>query len=130
MANTHQVALVTGASSGMGKVIAQQLIKDGLTVVAAARRVEQMDDLKALGAHPVAMDVSDEASRKSAVAEITNKFLRSDTALDYMGFLMNKYAGDQNKMKREMIGSIVMTRYNSKTYRVDDVDFNMSPRSK
>ncbi len=86
MANTHQVALVTGASSGMGKVIAQQLIKDGLTVVVAARRVEQMDDLKALGAHPVAMDVSDKASRKSAVAEITNKFGGVDVLVNNAGF--------------------------------------------
>ena len=52
MANAKQVALVTGASSGMGKVIARRLIRDGLTVIVAARRVEQMADLKALGAYP------------------------------------------------------------------------------
>ena len=42
MASTQKTALVTGASSGMGKVIAKQLIRDGLTVIVAARRVEQI----------------------------------------------------------------------------------------
>lgn len=86
MANTQKTALVTGASSGMGKVIAKQLIKDGLTVVVAARRVEQMDDLKDLGAHPVAMDVSDDAGRKAALAEITAKFGGVDVLVNCAGF--------------------------------------------
>lgn len=29
-----------------------------------------------------------------------------------------------------MIGSVVLTDYNNKTYRVDDVDFTMNPESK
>ncbi|WP_262518333.1 oxidoreductase [Agrobacterium tumefaciens] len=86
MASTQKTALVTGASSGMGKVIAKKLIRDGLTVIVAARRVEQMDDLKALGAHPVALDVADEASRKSAVAEITETFGGVDVLVNNAGF--------------------------------------------
>ncbi len=86
MAIARKTALVTGASSGMGKVIAKQLIKDGLTVIVAARRVEQMDDLRALGAHPIALDVADEASRKSAVAEITQQFGGVDVLVNNAGF--------------------------------------------
>ncbi|MBK5570787.1 oxidoreductase [Ensifer sp. SSB1] len=86
MAIARKTALVTGASSGMGKVIAKQLIKDGLTVIVAARRVEQMDDLRALGAHPVSLDVADEASRKSAVAEITQQFGGVDVLVNNAGF--------------------------------------------
>jgi NAD(P)-dependent dehydrogenase (short-subunit alcohol dehydrogenase family) len=86
MAITKKTALVTGASSGMGKVIAKQLVRDGLTVIAAARRVEQMDDLRALGAYPVALDVADEASRKSVIAEITEKFGGVDVLVNNAGF--------------------------------------------
>lgn len=86
MSSTQKIALVTGASSGMGKVIAKQLIKDGLTVVVAARRMAQMDDLKALGAYPVALDVSNDASRKAAVAEITDKFGGVDVLVNNAGF--------------------------------------------
>lgn len=35
----------------------------------------------------------------------------------------------QDSFKREIIGSIVLTDYNNKTYRIDDVDFNSSPSS-
>lgn len=86
MANKQQVALVTGASSGMGKVIAKRLLKDGLTVVVAARRVDQMNDLKALGAFPVALDVSDEASRQAVVAGIIEKFGNVDILVNNAGF--------------------------------------------
>ena len=36
----------------------------------------------------------------------------------------------QDNFRKEIIGSIVLTRYNNKTYRVDDVDFKSSPESK
>jgi len=58
---SRKSALVTGASSGMGKEIARRLIRDGYQVFVAARRVDEMDDLKALGAEPLRMDISVEA---------------------------------------------------------------------
>jgi NAD(P)-dependent dehydrogenase (short-subunit alcohol dehydrogenase family) len=81
-----QTALVTGASSGLGKVIAKQLIKDGLTVIVAARRVGQMDDLKTLGAHPIALDVSKEESITAAVSEIEERFGGVDVLVNNAGF--------------------------------------------
>jgi NAD(P)-dependent dehydrogenase (short-subunit alcohol dehydrogenase family) len=62
------VALVTGASSGLGARFAQVLAGAGARVVAAARRVERLEalcaDIAAAGgqARAVAMDVEDEAS--------------------------------------------------------------------
>lgn len=53
-----KTALVTGASSGMGKAIARRLIQDGYQVYVAARNVEKMTDLVSLGAHPLRMDIS------------------------------------------------------------------------
>ncbi|MDO9608820.1 MAG: oxidoreductase [Brevundimonas sp.] len=54
-------ALVTGASSGMGKEIAKRLIRDGYQVYVAARRTDDMEDLRKLGAEPLRMDISVEA---------------------------------------------------------------------
>lgn len=48
-----RVALVTGASSGIGKMVAQELKEAGFRVYAAARRVDRMADLKAEGITPV-----------------------------------------------------------------------------
>ncbi|UFZ08213.1 SDR family NAD(P)-dependent oxidoreductase [Bradyrhizobium ontarionense] len=86
MANAKQVALVTGASSGMGKVIAERLIKDGMTVIVAARRLEQMNGLKDQGAYPIELDVSDEASRLAAVTAVTESFGGVDLLINNAGF--------------------------------------------
>jgi NAD(P)-dependent dehydrogenase (short-subunit alcohol dehydrogenase family) len=60
-----RVALVTGASSGLGRHFANVLHAAGATVVLAARRVERIEaEAARLGerAHAIPMDVSDEAS--------------------------------------------------------------------
>ncbi len=64
-----QVALVTGASSGMGKEIAKALLRDGFTVIVAARSLDKMADLKTMGAHPLRIDIADDDSIQSAVNE-------------------------------------------------------------
>jgi len=52
------VALVTVASSGIGKEIAKNLIDENYIVYVAARRIEKMSDLEAKGAIPVRMDIA------------------------------------------------------------------------
>ena len=66
-----KVALVTGASGGLGRHFAQVLAAAGATVVLAARRVDKLADAAAaLGprAHAVALDVADAASVTDAFA--------------------------------------------------------------
>jgi NAD(P)-dependent dehydrogenase (short-subunit alcohol dehydrogenase family) len=69
-----KVALVTGASSGLGARFAKILAEAGAQVVLAARRVERLKELRAEiessggAAHIVTMDVTDHDSIKSAIA--------------------------------------------------------------
>lgn len=69
-----KIALVTGASSGLGARFAKVLAKAGAQVVLASRRVERLKELRAEieadggAAHVVALDVTDYASIKAAVA--------------------------------------------------------------
>ena len=49
--SNKKVILVTGASSGMGKISAQDLIKAGHKVYAVARSVDKMKVLEAMGGH-------------------------------------------------------------------------------
>lgn len=65
-----KVILITGASSGMGKVTAEKLIKEGHVVYPAARRTEKMKDLEALGGHPIALDVTKDTDIVAAVERI------------------------------------------------------------
>ena len=50
---TGQVALVTGASRGIGAAIAHELVVRGLTVIGTASRSETADWVRQLGAHHV-----------------------------------------------------------------------------
>ena len=81
-----KTALVTGASSGMGKEIAKHLIKDGFQVYVAARHVEEMDDLAKLGAKPLRMDISKEEEIKAAVDTILGDVDAVDVLVNNAGF--------------------------------------------
>lgn len=66
---TGEVALVTGASSGLGRRFAQVLAAHGAKVVAAARRTDRLQDLAASNPNiaALALDVTDTASIGAAL---------------------------------------------------------------
>ena len=80
------VALVTGASSGMGKDIARALKADGLVVYGAARRVAQMADLEAEGIVALKMDITDEADVQAVVDRIAADHGGVDVLVNNAGF--------------------------------------------
>ncbi|OIR00499.1 putative oxidoreductase [mine drainage metagenome] len=81
-----KTALVTGASSGMGKAIARRLIEDGFQVYVAARRVEAMQDLATLGAISLRLDISNEESLKEAVDAILKTTEGVDVLVNNAGY--------------------------------------------
>ncbi|MFM2312818.1 MAG: hypothetical protein RLZZ04_2094 [Cyanobacteriota bacterium] len=84
--NMPKVALVTGASSGIGKAIALQLISDGLIVYVAARRVEKMRDLEQLGAIALKMDITQEQDIKRVVEQIEREHDGVDILVNNAGY--------------------------------------------
>jgi NAD(P)-dependent dehydrogenase (short-subunit alcohol dehydrogenase family) len=81
-----KIILITGASSGIGKATALQLIKEGHTVYGAARRVEKMQDLVEAGGHAIGMDVTDEAQIVAGVKQITDAHGRIDVLVNNAGY--------------------------------------------
>jgi NAD(P)-dependent dehydrogenase (short-subunit alcohol dehydrogenase family) len=69
-----KIALITGASSGLGARFAKVLAQAGAQVVLASRRIERLKELRAEieaeggAAHVVALDVTDYGSIKAAIA--------------------------------------------------------------
>jgi NAD(P)-dependent dehydrogenase (short-subunit alcohol dehydrogenase family) len=83
-----RVALVTGASSGLGKRFAQVLAAEGAKVVVAARRKERLDELVGeIGANACAVqcDVTDEAQVVAMFDAAEQKFGLVDTVVNNAG---------------------------------------------
>jgi short-subunit dehydrogenase len=81
-----KVALVTGASSGIGKETVKLLINKGFIVYGAARRIEKMAELKQAGVKLLAMDVTEDASMVAGVNEILKNEERIDLLVNNAGY--------------------------------------------
>ena len=83
---TKKVALITGASSGIGEATAQRLLADGYLVYAAARRLERMQTLGTAGARLLSLDLTDDASIVAAVDTIQRSEGRLDVLVNNAGY--------------------------------------------
>jgi len=81
-----KVALVTGASSGIGKETAKLLIQNGYTVYGAARRIEKMTDLHEAGVKLLVMDVTNDISIVNGVNEILKDEQQIDLLVNNAGY--------------------------------------------
>ena len=63
--------------------------------------------------------------------DIVHKVLRTDTVLDFIEDIKNRSRNDpQGEIRKALIGATILTSYNKKTYKVDDVDFDHSPKDR
>ncbi|MET8330219.1 SDR family NAD(P)-dependent oxidoreductase [Streptomyces sp. NPDC005181] len=91
---TGAVALVTGASSGIGAATARRLAEHGASVALVARRKDRLDDLaaeigKAGGtALAVEADITDRAEAETAVQRTVERFGRLDTLVNNAGLML------------------------------------------
>jgi hypothetical protein len=83
----NRVVVVTGASSGLGRRFAEVLAHAGADVVAAARRLEQLEQLAAEtdAIVPVQCDVSVDADRERLIAATLDRFGRIDVCVNNAG---------------------------------------------
>lgn len=87
-----QVAIVTGASSGIGAETASALAGEGATVVCASRRLDRLEHLAgsiiAKGGRAVALrcDITSEADRGNLVEEVLRRSGRMDVLVNNAGW--------------------------------------------
>jgi short-subunit dehydrogenase len=101
-----KVALVTGASAGLGVEFARQLAKRGQKLVLAARRKERLEELaKELGnARAVAIDLSKANAAAKLLADLEANGETVDLLVNNAGFgLIGRFAELDAKRLRQMI---------------------------
>ena len=83
--------LITGASAGFGKALAERLIANGHRVIGCARRLDKLNALaETLGEAflPVVMDVSDTASIPQIIADLPADFKQIDVLVNNAGLAL------------------------------------------
>lgn len=88
------VALVTGASSGIGEATAKTLAAQGATVVVVARRKDRLDqlaaDITSQGgtAFGIEADITDQAQAQKAIEQTIEKYNRLDIVVNNAGIML------------------------------------------
>ena len=101
-----KVALITGASAGLGVEFARQLSKRGHRLVLVARRKDRLDALaKELGnARAIAIDLSKSGSAAKLLAELATAGEQVEILVNNAGFgLIGRFAELDAKRERQMI---------------------------
>ncbi|MFI7067503.1 SDR family NAD(P)-dependent oxidoreductase [Kribbella sp. NPDC050124] len=87
-----KVVIVTGAAGGIGVAIAEDLYREGATVVATARKKEQVDELAELHSDDrwlaVDLDVTDAAGFSAVIDDVVRRFGRLDGLVNNAGVLV------------------------------------------
>src|ERR1700679_1656203 len=88
-AGNGKVWFITGASTGFGRLLAEEVLRAGGKVVATARKLDKVSDLEAK--HPqtakaLALDVTNQAQVDAAVEQTVAKFGRVDVLVNNAGY--------------------------------------------
>jgi len=112
---TGKVAIVTGASSGIGEATAMALASEGATVAVSARREDRLQDLvKRISdnggkAYPIIADVSEESQANEIFQKTKSEFGRVDILVNNAGLmLLGMIEGANTDDWRRMINTNVL----------------------
>ena len=108
--HSRKVAVITGASSGIGEATARALVRDGLSVALLARRHDKIqslaEELSGDGVQAIAIeaDVTDRDSLTAAAARVKDELGGADVLVNNAGqMLLSPFSAGQTDETRQMI---------------------------
>jgi NADP-dependent 3-hydroxy acid dehydrogenase YdfG len=108
------IAVVTGASSGIGAATARRLTTEGYDVIAAARRADRLTALAdEIGCRAVVLDVTDDASVRALADEVEVCHVLANNAGGAFGFAPVESATDDDWQRMwdvNVMGTMRVTR--------------------
>lgn len=96
----NKIALITGASSGIGAATARKLAASGWDLVLAARRLERLQELAphlGVASHLLQLDVRDRSAVEAAIANLPERWQNIDLLVNNAGLsrhLLKLHEGD------------------------------------
>lgn len=116
---TQKTILITGASSGFGKAIAESLAKEGAKLIITGRREDRLRALAAaLGVpcHVLAFDMRDRAAMQAALASLPKEFQAIDVLINNAGLALGLTKFDEGDyqdfltmVETNILGLLAMT---------------------
>lgn len=83
---SEKTAIVTGASSGIGRATALELVAQGYTVFAAARRTDKISEAQVVGIEALYLDVTSQEAIDKAIDTVMEKTGRIDVLVNNAGY--------------------------------------------
>ena len=118
MSADRRIAVVTGASAGIGAATARRLAREGFTIVAGARRLDRLEALAGeIDATVLELDVREADSVDAFAAEIDGRFGRADVLVNNAGLAMGLAPVDETPdedwivmLETNVVGLLRVTR--------------------
>lgn len=116
-----KIVWITGASSGIGEALAYELARRGATLVLSARRVEQLEAVRARCERPdshlvLPVDLAQTATLPDAAAKVIDRFGHVDVLINNSGISQRSMANetalevDRRVMEVNYMGTVALTK--------------------
>ena len=113
-----RIALITGASSGIGMSIAEKFSAEGSTVAIASRDFSRIKDVagKIKNSYPYKLDVSDRKEVETVISEVISRFKRIDILVNNAGIaewgsvIDSPYEHFERQINVNLLGTIYCTK--------------------
>ena len=107
MTDTYRVAVITGASSGIGEAMARVLVAEGYRVALLGRRLERiaaLADILGNGTIAIQADVTDRDSIVAAAERVQRELGGADILINNAGVMLTApFASDKRSEHRQMV---------------------------